>query len=77
MLPTAGLAKSLHINRVKQTQQPNVCVVTSGNFNHVTVNGSLPSYTQYVDCHTSENKTLVLCMQMHLMHTAPLHLLPS
>lgn len=41
-------------------QQPNAFVVISWNFNHVTLDSSLLSFTQYVDCHTRENKTLDL-----------------
>lgn len=39
-----------------QTQQHPF--VINGDFNHVTLNGSLPGCTQYVDCHTRENNTL-------------------
>ena len=43
-----------------QTQQPNSFMVISGDFNHVTLDRTLTDFTQYVDCHTRDNKTLDL-----------------
>lgn len=43
-----------------QTQHPNALLLISGDFNHASPSSSLPSFTQYVTCHTRDNKTLDL-----------------
>uniref|UniRef100_A0A3Q2PJT5 Bardet-Biedl syndrome 1 n=1 Tax=Fundulus heteroclitus TaxID=8078 RepID=A0A3Q2PJT5_FUNHE len=43
-----------------QTQHPNALIITSGDFNHVTMNKVLPTFKQYVSCPTREERTLDL-----------------
>ncbi|TWW59246.1 hypothetical protein D4764_06G0007760, partial [Takifugu flavidus] len=43
-----------------QTQHPDAFLLISGDFNHASPSSSLPKFTQYVTCHTKDNKTLDL-----------------
>lgn len=43
-----------------QTRYPNAFTVITGDFNHATLDKLLPTFHQYVDCPTRENKTLDL-----------------
>ena len=43
-----------------QTQHPQALFLISGDFNHASLSSTLPTFTQYVTCHTRENKTLDL-----------------
>ena len=43
-----------------QTQHPQALFLISGNFNHASPSSTLPNFTQYVTCHTRDNKTLDL-----------------
>ncbi|XP_017541663.2 uncharacterized protein LOC108413582 [Pygocentrus nattereri] len=43
-----------------QTQHPDAFVALSGDFNHVTLDSTLTSFTQYVDCPTRKNRTIDL-----------------
>ncbi|KAI3374145.1 hypothetical protein L3Q82_006004 [Scortum barcoo] len=43
-----------------QTQHPDALLLISGDFNHASPSSSLPKFTQYVTCHTRDNKTLDL-----------------
>lgn len=43
-----------------QTQHHEALVLISGNFNHVTVDTTLPAFYQYVDCNTRGNRTIDL-----------------
>ena len=43
-----------------QTQQPQALFLISGDFNHASLSSTLPTFTQYVTCHTRDNKTLNL-----------------
>ncbi|XP_065817350.1 uncharacterized protein [Labrus bergylta] len=43
-----------------QTSHPQSLTLISGDFNHVSLSATLPTFTQYVDCHTRDNKTLDL-----------------
>ncbi|TWW59262.1 hypothetical protein D4764_06G0007920 [Takifugu flavidus] len=43
-----------------QTQHPDTLLLISGDFNHASPSSSLPKFTQYVTCHTRDNKTLDL-----------------
>ncbi|TWW81279.1 hypothetical protein D4764_01G0010940 [Takifugu flavidus] len=43
-----------------QTQHPDALLLISGDFNHASPLSSLPKFTQYVTCHTRDNKTLDL-----------------
>ncbi|TWW68206.1 hypothetical protein D4764_19G0000040 [Takifugu flavidus] len=43
-----------------QTQHPDALLLISGDFNHASPSSSLPKFTQYVTCHTRNNKTLDL-----------------
>ena len=42
------------------TQHPNALLLLSGDFNHAFPSSTVPTFTQYVTCHTRENKTLDL-----------------
>lgn len=43
-----------------QTSHPHSFLMISGEFNHVSLSSILPNFTQYVTCHTRNNKTLHL-----------------
>lgn len=43
-----------------QTKQPNAFIVINGDFNHVTLDKTLPDFIQFVDCPTRENNTCLL-----------------
>uniref|UniRef100_A0A3B1JXG3 Reverse transcriptase domain-containing protein n=1 Tax=Astyanax mexicanus TaxID=7994 RepID=A0A3B1JXG3_ASTMX len=43
-----------------QTQHPDAFVALSGDFNHITLDSTLTSFTQYVDCPTRKNRTIDL-----------------
>ena len=43
-----------------KTQHPQVLFLISGDFNHASPSSTLSTFTQYVTCHTRENKTLNL-----------------
>lgn len=43
-----------------QTQHPDALIVISGDFNHVTLDSTLPALHQHVDCPTWKNKTIDL-----------------
>lgn len=43
-----------------QTQHPQALLLISGDFNHASPSSTLPKFTQYVTCHTRDNKTLDL-----------------
>ncbi|XP_042070768.1 voltage-dependent N-type calcium channel subunit alpha-1B [Haplochromis burtoni] len=43
-----------------QTQHPSAFIVISGDFNHVSLDNTLPTFKQYVDCPTRGEKTLDL-----------------
>ena len=43
-----------------QTQHPQALFLISGDFNHASLSSTLPTFTQYVTCHTRDNKTLDL-----------------
>ncbi|PWA16025.1 hypothetical protein CCH79_00019348 [Gambusia affinis] len=48
-----------------QTEYPTAFMVVSGDINHVTVDKTLPKFTQYVSCPTREERTLdLLCANM-------------
>ena len=40
-----------------QTQHPDAFIAISGDFNHATLAATLPTFKQFVDCPTRENKT--------------------
>ncbi|KAL3984483.1 hypothetical protein ACER0C_016108 [Sarotherodon galilaeus] len=52
---------SLHsvVSRL-QTQSPRALLVISGDFNHASLDSTLPTFNQYVTCPTRDNKTLDL-----------------
>uniref|UniRef100_A0A669DTM0 Reverse transcriptase domain-containing protein n=1 Tax=Oreochromis niloticus TaxID=8128 RepID=A0A669DTM0_ORENI len=52
---------SLHsvVSRL-QTQSPRALLIISGDFNHASLDSTLPTFTQYVTCPTRDNKTLDL-----------------
>ena len=41
-----------------QTQHPQALFLISGDFSHASLSSILPTFTQYVTCHTWDNKTL-------------------
>lgn len=43
-----------------QTVHPQSLLIISGDFNHATLSITLPNFSQYIDCHTRDNKTLDL-----------------
>ncbi|TWW76569.1 hypothetical protein D4764_13G0012310 [Takifugu flavidus] len=43
-----------------QIQHPDALLLISGDFNHASPSSSLPKFTQYITCHTRDNKTLDL-----------------
>lgn len=43
-----------------QTKHPSALIVISGDFNHVNMNNTLTNFTQYVRCHTREERILDL-----------------
>ncbi|KAL3987852.1 KRAB domain-containing zinc finger protein [Sarotherodon galilaeus] len=43
-----------------QTQSPRALLIISGDFNHASLDSTLPTFTQYVTCPTRDNKTLDL-----------------
>ncbi|XP_053493480.1 uncharacterized protein LOC128615428 [Ictalurus furcatus] len=43
-----------------QTSHPQSLLLISGDFNHASLSSTLPTFTQYVKCHTRGNKTLDL-----------------
>ncbi|KAI4898201.1 hypothetical protein NFI96_005256 [Prochilodus magdalenae] len=43
-----------------QTQHPDAFYVISGDFNHVTLDSTLPAFFQFVDCPTRKNRTIDL-----------------
>ncbi|XP_054866081.1 uncharacterized protein LOC129348770 [Amphiprion ocellaris] len=43
-----------------QTSHPQSLIIISGDFNHASLSATLPTFTQYVTCHTRDNKTLDL-----------------
>ena len=43
-----------------QTQHPEALVLISGDFNHVSLDTTLPAFSQYVDCNTRGNRTIDL-----------------
>ena len=43
-----------------QTRHPDAFIAISGDFNHITLAATLPTFKQFVDCPTRENKTLDL-----------------
>lgn len=43
-----------------QTSHPQCFFLISGDFNHALLSSTLPTFTQYVKCHTRDNKTLDL-----------------
>ena len=43
-----------------QTRHPDTFIVISGDFNHIILAATLPTFKQFVDCHTRENKKLDL-----------------
>ncbi|XP_062863986.1 tyrosine-protein kinase receptor [Trichomycterus rosablanca] len=45
---------------VLQTQHPQALLLISGDFNHVSPSSTLSTFTQYVTCHTRDNKILDL-----------------
>ena len=54
-----------------QTQHHSALIIKSGDFNHVTLDRVLPTFKQYVSCHTREERTLDLMLTSR-MHTSPL-----
>lgn len=46
-----------------ETQHPSAFIVISGDFNHTIMDATLPTFQQYVDCRTTEERTLdLLCV---------------
>lgn len=43
-----------------QTLQPNAFLTITGDFNHVTLDQTLPTFHQFVNCPTRDNRTLEL-----------------
>ena len=43
-----------------QTSHPQSLIIISGDFNHTSLSSTLPTFSQYVDCTTRDNKTLDL-----------------
>lgn len=43
-----------------QTRHPRALLLISGDFNHASLSATLPTFTQYVQCHTRGDKTLDL-----------------
>ncbi|KAK0140095.1 hypothetical protein N1851_022981 [Merluccius polli] len=43
-----------------QTQHPSAFIAISGDFNHITMDTTLPTFTQYVSCPTREERTIDL-----------------
>ena len=43
-----------------QTQHPNAFIAISGDFNHVTLDSTLPDFHQFVSCPTRKNRSLDL-----------------
>ncbi|CAI5651296.1 unnamed protein product [Oreochromis niloticus] len=42
------------------SHHPQALFLISGDFNHISLSSTLPTFTQYVTCHTRDNKTLDL-----------------
>lgn len=57
----AAACETLHsvVSRL-QTRHPQSLLLISGDFNHASLSSTLPTFTQYVKCHTRDNKTLDL-----------------
>ena len=53
-----------------QMQHPNAFIVITGDFNHVSLDKTLPTFHQYVDCPTRDDNW-IFRMQMLRMHTVP------
>ena len=43
-----------------QTQHPEAFIAISGDFNHVTLDSTLPAFHQFVSCPTRKNRTIDL-----------------
>lgn len=43
-----------------QTQHPQALLLISGDFNHAPPSSTLPTFTQFITCHTRDNKTVDL-----------------
>ena len=57
----AAACKLLHtVVSQLQTWHPQSFLLISGDFNHASLSSTLPTFTQYVNCHTRDNKTLDL-----------------
>ena len=58
-----------------ESDHPDAVKIITGDFNSCTLDGVLPNYTQYVSCHTREDKTLDLCYvntpDAYLAHCKP------
>jgi len=56
-----------------QTQHPQALLLISEDFNNVSPFSTLPTFTQYVTCHTRDNKTLdQFCSNISETHSSPL-----
>ena len=67
----AAVACDVHsANAQMQTQHPNTFIVITGDFNHVSLDKTLPTFHQYVDCPTRDDNW-IFHMQMLRMHTVP------
>ena len=57
----AAASDVIHATASKlQTQHPNAFMAITGDFNHASLDKVLPTFYQYVDCPTRDNKTLDL-----------------
>ena len=58
-----------------ESDHPDAVKIITGDFNSCTLYGVLPNYTQYVSCHTREDKTLDRCYvntpDAYLAHCKP------
>ncbi|KAK0139075.1 hypothetical protein N1851_024349 [Merluccius polli] len=53
-----------------QTQHPDAFIAVSGDFNHVTLDSTLPDFHQFVSCPTRKNRTLDLYANVREAYTA-------
>ena len=59
--PPDAACDVLHsVTSSRQTQHPKALFLISGDFSHASLFSTLPTFTQYVTCHTRDNKTLDL-----------------
>ncbi|KAK0137859.1 hypothetical protein N1851_025941 [Merluccius polli] len=57
----AAACEKIHSTTAKlQTQHPEAFIAISGDFNHATLDSTLPAFHQFVDCPTRKNRTIDL-----------------